>query len=200
MTAMTTRFWWVRHAPVAWAGVRIYGRTDVDCDVSDGGAFASLAARLPHGAVVVRSHLDRTRRTAQAVAAAGYALPAPVIEADLAEQGFGNWEGDTWDDLFARNDPHLATFWQDPFRVAPPGGESFLDVAARVSTVITRLATDHPGRDIVAFAHAGTIRAALMLALDLTPDKANAIVIDPLSLTRMEITDGMWAVRTVNGL
>lgn len=195
-----TRWWWVRHAPVEWAGVRIYGHTDLDCDVSDRAAFAGLAAGLPRDAVTVRSHLARTLRTAEAI---GF-VPT-VIEPHLAEQAFGDWEGATWDGLREAGDPYLDGFWRSPFEVPPPGGESFLDVVKRVRAVIARLTEAHAGRDIVVVAHAGTIRAALAVALDLTPEKVHAVAVDPLSLTRIDHahTDGdwlggHWTVRAVN--
>lgn len=193
-----TRWWWVRHAPVAWAGVYIYGHTDLDCDTGDGQAFATLAARLPAGAVAVRSHLGRTRRTAEAIAAAGLTLAEPLIEPGLAEQGFGVWEGASWNGLAEAKDPHLDAFWAAPFETRPPGGESFRDVIARVAEVVGRLTADHPGRDIIAVAHAGSIRAALTVALGLTPDQAHAIALEPLSLTMLEHAADTWTVRGVN--
>ena len=199
MTETTrTRWWWVRHAPVAWAGVRIYGRADLDCDVSNAAAFSSLAARLPQEAVSVQSNLSRTRRTAAAIAAAGLELAPPLIEPDLAEQSFGRWEGSSWDELQDAADPHLSAFWTSPFTVAPPDGESFIQVVERVRTVVERITAAHPGRDIIAVAHAGSIRAALLVALDLSPLSAHAMSLDPLSLTRIERTEDGWTVRGVN--
>lgn len=198
MSEKVTRWWWVRHAPVAWAGVRIYGHMDLDCDVSHSPSFSGLAARLPRGAVTVRSHLTRTHKTAEAIEAAGLPLAAPRIEPGLAEQGFGAWEGATWDDLHAAKDPHLDAFWAAPFETAPPGGESFLQVVDRVRAVVERLNAEHPGRDIVAVAHAGSIRAALTVALGLSPEGVHAISLDPLSLTRIEQKAGNWTVRCVN--
>ncbi|MEO5375546.1 MAG: histidine phosphatase family protein [Alphaproteobacteria bacterium] len=188
-----TRWWWVRHAPVAWAGVRIYGHTDLDCDVSDRAAFIGLAAGLPPGAVTVRSHLTRTLRTAQAIG-----FEPAVVEPDLAEQGFGAWEGESWDGLRAAGDPHLEAFWRAPFTVAPPGGESFVQVVERVRAVVERLSVLHARRDIVAVAHSGSIRAALAVALDLSPEKAHAVAVDNLSLTRIDHGSAGWSVRAVN--
>ncbi len=198
MNDPVTRWWWVRHAPVAWAGVRIYGHADLDCDVSDERAFSGLAARLPRGAVTVRSHLTRTRLTADAITAAGLPLAPAAIEPDLAEQGFGTWEGSTWEDLRQAGDPHLDAFWSKPFETAPPGGESFVQVVDRVRAVVDRLTETHRGRDIIAVAHAGSIRAALTVALDLSAESVHGICLDPLSLTRIDHKADSWAVRGVN--
>ena len=55
----TTRWWWVRHAPVppeAGGGV-IYGNRDVRADTSHAPTFAGLARLLPADAVLATSHL-----------------------------------------------------------------------------------------------------------------------------------------------
>ncbi|MCA1941739.1 MAG: histidine phosphatase family protein, partial [Caenispirillum bisanense] len=142
-------------------------------------------------AAVVTSGLGRCTATAAALALSGPAEPA------LAEQHFGAWQGRTWNDL-----PTFETagFWRDPAFGRPPGGESFADQMARVKEAVGRLTAAHEGRDIVAVAHAGTIRAALALALGLEdrPAAALSFAIDPLSLTRIDLMAGGAAVRTVN--
>jgi alpha-ribazole phosphatase len=55
-----------------------------------------------------------------------------------------------------------------------------------------------PAGDVIVVAHAGTIRAALALALELSPDKALSFVIDPWSLTRLDRLDKGWRVVSVN--
>ena len=51
---------------------------------------------------------------------------------------------------------------------------------------IDRLTEEHRGRDIVATAHGGTIRAALAHAFDLHPEAAVRFEIDNVSLTLIE--------------
>ena len=105
--------------------------------------------------------------------------------------------------------------WRSPARAIsiasgthPPtrprrGGESFVAVIERVSRAIHRLVETHPGRDIIAVAHGGTIRAALALALDLDPEAALAFTIENCSITRIDRIDGPgmghgWRVVRVN--
>src|SRR5205085_1688882 len=103
-TATTTRFWWVRHAPVAHEG-RIYGQKDMPCDCTDTAVFTGLARQLPRDAVWVTSHLRRTHETARAIVRAGLGgpdpIPGPDVPAipDLAEQSFGEWQGLTYEEL-----------------------------------------------------------------------------------------------------
>ena len=213
------RWWWVRHAPVVDHGGKLYGQRDVPCDVSDALAFASLARALPEGAVWVTSHLSRARDTAAAIVSAGRAAPAPgcavpapgcavpesIIEPDFAEQNFGDWAGLDWEEIAARDPALHARFWDDPVGLAPPGGESFAAVIARVGATVARLSGAHQG-DIVAVAHGGPIRAAIALALALDPARAMAVRIDNLSLTRLDLVaggtlrghGGAWRVVGVN--
>jgi len=207
----TTRWWWVRHAPVVGHNGRIYGQDDLECDCSDQATFRHLARVLPREAVWVTSHLRRTRRTAAAIAAemAGPASAAPVIEPALAEQHFGDWQGMTNAELAAQRDGVWHRFWLAPAHEAPPGGESFVAVIERVSAAVRRLSADHAGRDIVAVTHGGTIRAALAIALDLDPERALAVAVDNCALTRLDHIAGSpgshalheadaWSVRLVN--
>lgn len=199
-----TRWWWVRHAPVTQLQGVIYGDSDPEADVTEHAVFQSVATRLPEDAVWFISNLRRTRQTAEAIGHAGYELPELLIEPDLREQGFGQWHGLRHDDHNAtRNDPFVG-IWNCAPRDVPPGGESFVQLMARVHAAIERITAQHAGRDIVCVAHGGTIRAALALALELSPELALAFGIDNVSLTRIEHVaparaDALrWRVRGVN--
>jgi broad specificity phosphatase PhoE len=208
MSQVTTRLWWVRHAPVAHGG-RIYGQTDLSCDCSETALFTGLTEKLPRAAVWVISNLRRTHQTAAAIIRAGLPGPQPIpgpdaiMMADLAEQNFGEWQGLTYDELQHSRAADFHRFWHAPADEAPPGGESFKSVIERVSAAIHRLVGAHPGRDIIAVAHGGTIRAALALALGLDPEASLAFTIENCSITRIDRVDGSgmghgWRVVTVN--
>ncbi|HYB08830.1 MAG TPA: histidine phosphatase family protein [Alphaproteobacteria bacterium] len=198
---VVTRWWWIRHAPVTADGGRVYGQTDIECDVSDRAPFQALAGKLPREAVWVSSNLKRAYLTAAAIRDAGLIAPEPIIERGLAEQHFGEWQGQIRAEIYARN-PDWRGFWLTPAHAVPPGGESFVQVIARTREVIDRLNKNHRGRSIVAVAHGGTIRAALACALKLEPEMALAFTIDNLAVTRLDhIAQGQgeaWRVGVVN--
>jgi broad specificity phosphatase PhoE len=184
---VVTRWWWVRHAPVTSHGGRIYGQHDVDADCGEAALFAALAPLLPADALWLASHLRRTHQTAAAiVTAGGGTLPELLVETDLAEQHFGDWQGLTHAELAARPEAAAHQFWLAPAHVVPPGGESFEQLVARVAGAIARITARHGGRDLVTVAHGGTIRAALAVALDLPAERALAFSIDNCSLTRLD--------------
>jgi broad specificity phosphatase PhoE len=204
-----TRWWWVRHAPVTVNEGRCYGQTDLACDCTDAAAFAALARTLPKDAVWVTSTLKRTHLTAQAIVRAGLAGPDPIpgpdvlVESELAEQNFGAWQGVKYTELPYKQDDRFHPFWLAPAHVAPPGGESFVALLARVIPAVRRLTREHAGRDIIAVTHGGTIRAALSEALGLAPEVSLAINVDNLSLTRLDFFPDAkgghaWQVVAVN--
>lgn len=208
---VTTRWWWVRHAPVHNPDHRLYGQNDIEADTSDHAAMRALGAALPTDAVWITSHLKRTRQTASAVEPHVAAAPTPVIEPDLAEQNFGAWQGMTFDELKDHLDGGFDAFWRAPGHTTPPGGESFATVIDRVGDAVRGLTETYAGRDIIAFAHGGSIRAALALALDLDANAALSFQIENLSLTRIdhiERPDGRpvpgtvrpWRITAVNML
>lgn len=179
-----TSWWWVRHAPVTETNGRIYGATDPNADTDDPPSYAGLHAMLPPDAFWVTSHLRRTRQTAAAIAAAGGRAIDPREEPGLGEQDFGDWHGMTYNEVYALPSAHR--FWLAPATHCPPGGESFADLCVRVTRVIHRLTAEWAGRDIVAVAHGGTIRAALAVALDLDPEGALRFATENLSVTRID--------------
>jgi len=208
MAATVTRWWWIRHAPVTGHRGRIYGQEDYPADLSDTTIFAALAGILPADPVWVTSHLRRTRDTAAAIVAARTGAPAPncLTEPDIAEQHVGAWHGLTYDELNALRGVGADDLGLWPASERAPDGESFLDVMARVGAAVTRLTAAHRGRDIVAVAHGGPIRAALAIALGIEAERAMSFAIDNCSLTRLDhIHDGKgdrgracWRVVAVN--
>jgi alpha-ribazole phosphatase len=200
-----TRFWWVRHAPVRDDGGRIYGQLDLSCDCSDGHVFVALARVLPCDAVWVASNLRRTHETARAIWAADRNKFAGVgFEeiAELAEQNLGEWQGLDRAEFFARRTPTPGSFWFAPAEERAPGGESFADLVVRVRATISELIEAHRRRDIVVVGHGGAIRAAIAIALDLTPQAGLAFATDNCAITELDFyagNDGQgWRVVTIN--
>jgi len=198
-----TRVFLVRHALVEpSARTTMYGSMDVAlCDLAlqqDAASYRWLAARLPTGARWVVTPLSRTRATAAAIFAAGYA-PAPLVVAPaFIEQGLGEWQGLSHEAFSAllRHPPH--PFWPHGAAEKPPGGESFDEVVARVGPALDALAEASPEGDVVVVAHGGSIRASVAHAMGLTAHQALVFSIKNLSMTRLERHDRDWRVAAVN--
>ena len=151
------------------------------------------------------SQLRRTHQTAEAIWEAGRREAAePLVEPDLAERHFGDWQGLTYEELSRQRDGRWHRFWLAPAAEVPPGGESFEQLVGRVGGALDRLHDRHRGRDIVAVAHGGTIRAALAIALGIEPEQALAFSVANCSLTRLDHIESKegaaWRVVCVNRL
>lgn len=165
------------------------GQLDVDADFSNAESVNRLFPVLPQNALHLCSDLARARQTAAALNL------NPQFDPRLREISYGEWEGLAFD---AAPDPDLArAFWESPGDIAPPGGESWNDLSARVSALIDEVngAGDGP---VIAVGHMGSILAALSYATGLPPERALSFRIDPLSITRLDYLDGPWAISCVN--
>lgn len=182
---VTTRWWWVRHAPVRNDGGNIYGQQDLACDTSDSEVFEAVAKILPRDAVWYSSNLMRTHQTAEAIWAAGFPKPATMIwEADFAEQNLGQWQGMNRAAFIASRP--AGSSWFADINEPAPGGESFMDLYNRTCRTIERINREHAGQDVIAVTHGGTIKAALGLALGGEPEKGLSFDIDNVSVTRLD--------------
>lgn len=123
------------------------------------GNFAYLSAPV----AVVHSPIARAKQTAQAIANRA-SLPM-VSNDDLAEIGFGDWDGLTNEEMIAAFEEQYNA-WRGSFEQAPPGGESLKDFDARVRRAFDSILEQYSGQTVVVVAHVMPIRALLRLAND----------------------------------
>lgn len=186
--------WWIRHGPTHARGM--LGWSDLPADLGDAAALARLAARLPQGAVVVSSDLRRSVATADVLAGGRRRLPHDPA---LREMHFGAWELRAYAEIEAQSPELARAFVDDPRSVRPPGGESWAELAARVDAAADRLASMHPGGDVVAVAHFGAILSQYARTPQ-APDDVFAQGIRPLSLTRLRRGPSGWRCLEVDVL
>ena len=105
-------------------------------------------------------------------------------EAALAEQHLGEWQGMNRAAFIASRP--AGSHWFADIGVPAPGGESFMDLYDRVRGAIERINIAHAGRDVIAVAHGGTIKAAIGLALGNLPEQGLAFDVDNCSVTRLD--------------
>ncbi|MEN3167517.1 histidine phosphatase family protein [Gluconobacter sp. OJB] len=200
-----TRFWLIRHAVVeASARKTMYGALDVplcrEAMASQQGGYATLARRLPTEALWYSSPLQRARDTASEIRKAGAFSQDVTIDGRFIEQSIGEWHGTPHTEFMSLLRLPPNPFWSISACELPPGGESMLDVCARVAHGLDDLANAHEGEDMVVVSHGGAIRAALAHALGVHPDTALRFSIQNLSITILERIDCLWRVVTVNEL
>ncbi|HEX2903233.1 MAG TPA: histidine phosphatase family protein [Jatrophihabitans sp.] len=198
--ATPTRFILLRHGVTAYSVQRRFaGRSDLPL-LDEGIAQARAAARRTSELTpidgVISSPLRRTRQTAAAVAEQ---LGLPVaLDEGLIETDFGSWDGYTFDEL-RQADPELLASWLADPEVAPPGGESQLQVSARVLAARDRLVKAHPGRTLVLVTHVSPIK---VLAADVLGAPASAVhrmYLAPASVSVLDyFPDGPMSLRCFN--
>jgi len=160
------------------------------------GTPASPLPGLPAVDAVVASPLLRAQGTAK-VAAERLGLDV-ATDADWAEAGFGSWEGLTYADIARMDADALGAWYGDP-AAAPPGGESFDDLAVRVRAARERAVAAHLGGAVLVVAHGGPIRVVVREALDAGPATLWRLRVTPAALTAVRFwPDGGVEVVTVN--
>jgi probable phosphoglycerate mutase len=144
---------------------RFSGLSDVPLSAKGTRQARAAAGRLATGApidAVVSSPLRRAIATAT-IAAGELGLTA-VIDDDLRETDFGEWEGLTLGEIQQRW-PTAAAAWRGDPEQAPPGGESFVATADRVNRACDRLLRDHGGQTVLVVSHITPIKMLLCRAL-----------------------------------
>ncbi len=100
----------------------------------------------------------RAQQTAQLLG-----LENPTLDARLAEQNWGDWEGLTRDEMLARDGADAFARAGGPgLSFRPPGGESTRELHARLRSFLVDVAK--LPQDAVAVTHMGILRAAYVLA------------------------------------
>ncbi|MEM7309773.1 MAG: histidine phosphatase family protein [Planctomycetota bacterium] len=170
-----TRLHLLRHGEVEDFGTRVV-RGQLDVSLSAQGLAQSmrlarwLASHEGRPDALLGSDLTRCRILGEELAArSGLDYEATK---DLREQHLGDWEGQTWSTVTEREPERVRAYWADYAHVAPPGGESFEDLVARVSAWWKRERDARGGRTLWVVTHVGVIRALSSHLLGLPPGEA----------------------------
>ncbi len=193
----------VRHGKTPTTGKVLPGRAG-GLHLSDEGqaqaeAVAGRIAALvgpdrPGPVAVYASPLERTTETAKPIARK---LGLRVrTERGLLECDFGQWTGAQLKTLASKPEWAQVQRWPSGFRF--PGGESFLEMQARITSAISRLVQLHPGEIIVAVSHADPIKAAVAAAAGTHLDLFQRLNVSPCSVSALAYSGAGPHVLTVN--
>ena len=191
----------LRHTRLAGAEGLCYGRTDVPlaasfadelaviraelAGVRFGAVWSSPAARCLRLAVALEDKCQG--RDGRGVEDHGRDAHATsdfnvLTDARLQELDFGAWENDAWESF---RSPQSEAWALDPWRLAPPGGESGAALWARVGAFRAELhgQVKAGGDPVLVVTHAGVIRAWLGLERGLGWAEAMSLPVPHGSLT-----------------
>ena len=177
-----TTFYLARHGSCAGLGKTLWGRTAGVCLNEEGKAQAQRLAERFSGLVldaIYSSPLERALETAEAIARTTK-LEVKQSSA-FNEVDFGDWTGKSFEEL--AHDKRWHRFNTQRSVTSIPGGESFLDVQARVIAELERLTEQHRDRNVAIVSHADVIKAAVGYVATTPIDLLQRIEISPCSVS-----------------
>ncbi len=177
---------------------RYAGRSDVPLtDVGLQQAAAAAKSLASAGLdVIVTSPLQRAARTAEEIA--GLTGVPLVTDEGFRETDFGAWEGLTFAEVRERWPAELGTWLADP-AVAPPAGESFAAVSARVTEALRRVLAGRAGQRILIVSHVTPIKTLVAAALLAPPAALFRMHLDVAARSEIDwYADGPAVLRSFN--
>jgi probable phosphoglycerate mutase len=186
--------WLYRHGPVAAPAAEVcLGWTDAPLldAAKTAGEARRLARAVGRADGVYVSDLRRARDTARPLAEA---LDAPLyVDRDLREMHFGEWENVPWRAVRDRHADAFASFFANWENAAPPGGESFADLRARVGGFWRRVAAVQDGATVVVVSHGLALAALATLLLGWRPPHAMKHMLDRGHFALLDCRRGAYA-------
>lgn len=190
----------LRHAETAWNDKRrMQGHRDVPLNEAGyaqaRAAAASVAALRPE--VIISSDLQRAQVTADAMAAAtGLHVR---VDKRLRETNLGEWEGLTRDEVVERWPDQWAAWRSAGAPIAPPGGESRVQVAARAAQLVEELDRG-PAERVLMVTHSGLIVGLTASLLGLPAAEWNRFIgIGNCHWVMLHRIRDQWRIHTYNG-
>ncbi|MDR3560372.1 MAG: histidine phosphatase family protein [Negativicutes bacterium] len=170
-------------APLSWEGMR----------------QAELAAARLAGeelAAVYASDLRRAFVTARIIARR-HCLPVAGL-AELREINFGQWEGLTYDAIFASWPKEIKQLYGGDTEAEIPGGESFRQLQKRAVGAVNMLVARHPEETIAIVSHGGTIRTIIADVLGMPLSRLWHIRQDHVAINGIDYHHGFAVVYILN--
>jgi len=197
------RCYLVRHAQTAWNGEhRIQGHSDLPLSALGRQQAERLAAFFAGRRLkgIFTSSLQRSRETAQAIAAGGGCALAPIVTPALAEIHLGAWEGLTPEEVNARFGGAYQQWCERPSSVAIPRAEPLGAFQARVREAFGGILTRLDGEgEYVIVSHGGVIAAVLADLLGADYDAVlRRVRLDNAGITALEAGARSPSVMWVN--
>jgi 2,3-bisphosphoglycerate-dependent phosphoglycerate mutase len=175
----------VRHGESEWNRLNMFtGWQDVD--LTEEGvaeahrAGAMLKAEGAHIDVACTSLLKRAQNTLKIILSELDQDKLPIVyDAALNERHYGDLVGLNKDEARQRWGEEQVHLWQRSYDIAPPGGESLKDTAARVLPFYAkRIAPElQAGKSVILVGHGNSLRALVMQLDRLSPEQVKELII-----------------------
>ena len=170
----------IRHSPTLDSD-KLFGITDIEANLNTNRNIMPIKKTLSNIKVFYCSPAKRCLQTLNTI----WPKKTQFIQDKrLWEQNFGDWEGLSYSqvpNIGRLSDEKLANY-------SIPNGESYNDMCKRIQPAIKEIAQKSLFKSCIIISHAGTIRAAIALALNCNY-KALRFEINHLSLTRIRVLE-----------
>jgi broad specificity phosphatase PhoE len=193
-------FYFVRHGEATWnAQERLCGSSDVPLSEVGRTQARELAAHLRSVLVeaLYSSPLQRALETARLI---GEVLRlTPIVDQRLTELNYGGWEGKTFEEI-ERAAPDVYQTWDaDPANLAPPGGESGVQLIQRVTPFLADMTRWHPQGNVVVVCHKTVCRllACHIMGVPLK-EYRQRVHMENTAINIFEWVEGAWRVLALN--
>jgi len=193
---MKTVIFLVRHGGTLFSAAdRFAGSSNVDLSDNGREQARKLGTRLA-GVQIDAAYCSPMQRAMDTARLALADRPIVAQQRDgLCEVNHGHWEGMVHKDVEEKFPDEYAQWDADPFTVAPPGGETGLQVFGRALPALRQIALEQPGKTVLVVSHKATNRILLcsLLGMDMRSYR-DAIQQDLACLNVLEFS-GPWKAR-----
>ena len=145
-------------------------------------AIQKLLTRFDLNAPVSIYHSPQLRTTQTATEIA-QRLEIPIVSIPaFREIGFGSWEGVSMDEIETQETQEVKK-WRGSMSARPEGGESVLELEARVLPALDELVSEHSGETVVIVTHMMPSRAIARRALGASVELSWSLQFAPASVS-----------------
>lgn len=189
-----------RHGETEWnTQARLAGCRDVPLSVTGWVQAHALAERVGSPvAQIYASPMLRAKDTAGVVGSI-HGISVQIVD-EFRDMAFGDWEGQTLDDIQALT-PTLVHNWRsNPHATRIPGGETLSQVRKRVWRAYSKLVKSLRQTDrVLIVTHNAVCRLLILGALGMPLSQFRKVAQDNVALNRIDVAeDGLPRVITVN--
>lgn len=180
----------VRHGQTTWnIEKRIQGHANADLTETGRQQADLIARRLKNEEIdaIYCSDLDRARITAEKIGLLNGAKV--IVDKELREMSFGVWEGMLFSDVEKKYPKEFKEWMEKPEVLKIPKGEDLYSLRDRMERVITRIMSQHKGKNILIVSHGTALKTLVLYLLSMPLTNYKNLAMDNVSLSIVEKRD-----------
>jgi broad specificity phosphatase PhoE len=168
------KFGLIRHARTRWnIEKKLQGKTDIPLSpegIEEAAHWGELLYSRNYN-MILSSPMTRAVETAKIIS--NKIKVDVILDEDLREQNFGNWEGRKLIDIKKQSPGEIELQESLGWKFCPDGGESRIEVLKRVSNAIEHAGINYTGKNVLVVAHESVIKILIynILGRSFTPDE-----------------------------